>query len=351
MGNCKQTKNKEIVDLSCVDILDSYINRTGVESKIWIELENGNYLFKIDDSFQQGFYEMIVSNVCNAIGVDCVEVKPAVFNCERMTENKATSSFYSFMLPWNRKMAGVLVKSYLNGNSACLNLDALDKKFNKNKYERMRFAYSVKEAKLLIEQLKQSGYDVDSSIVEKLKAMCLCDYLLCQEDRHRGNIEFLFYNYNNGKCHVKLAPMFDNGRCLGFDCNVWIEIVKLCRRNNARFVMEIEDYDFLSGKCKKVNEGKALAREILIDENLRKTFVKLSSINFEQIVKSVAKSYPSTVSEKRQKLAIMAFKMRVAKLERYLKVESLKTDKKLNRLVNKLLDKKTVKNCDGKELI
>ena len=291
---------------------------------------------------------MIVSRVCDAVGIDCVKVQPAVFNCEQSVSNKAKASFYSFI--WNKNLVGVLIESYLKNNPTCLNLDALDKKFNKNKYERMRFAYSVKEAKLLIEQLKQSGYDVDSSIVEKLKDMCLCDYLLCQEDRHRGNIEFLFYNYN-GKCHVKLAPMFDNGRCLGFDCNEWTEIVKLCRRNNARFVMEIEDYDFLSGKCKKVNEGKALAREILIDENLRKTFVKLSSINFEQIVKSVAKSYPSTVSEKHQKLAIMAFKMRVAKLERYLKVESLKDDKKLNRLINKLLDKKTVKNCDEKELI
>ncbi|HBB45086.1 MAG TPA: hypothetical protein DCZ34_03075 [Clostridiales bacterium] len=347
MIDYKQTKNEKVVDLSSVDILDSYINRIGIESKIWVELEKGDYLFKIDDSFQQGFYEMIVSRVCDAVGIDCVKVQPAVFNCEQSVSNKAKASFYSFI--WNKNLVGVLIESYLKNNPTCLNLDALDKKFNKNKYERMRFAYSVKEAKLLIEQLKQSGYDVDSSIVEKLKDMCLCDYLLCQEDRHRGNIEFLFYNYN-GKCHVKLAPMFDNGRCLGYSCHDKNEVLKMCKQDCQKFVMELDDYDFLSGERKKTNAGKNLAREILKDLDLKQTYNKLALLDFEQIVSEVADIYPVQVDKQQQDLAVLVFRTRLAMLEKYIKLEKSKKDKNFEELVKKLLNK-SIKNCNEEEFV
>ena len=61
----------------------------------------------------------------------------------------------------------------------------------------------------------QKGYALDAGVYEKLKAIALFDYVSGQTDRNDSNIEFLVYKRDGKKC-VKLAPLFDNGRCFGY---------------------------------------------------------------------------------------------------------------------------------------
>ena len=349
MEKFDKTKFQNITDLSYANILDSFIQRLGIESKIWLKLKNGNYLFKIDGRFKQGFYEMIVSKVCSMIDIDCVNAYPAVFNGDRALKNKTASIFYSFV--GKKDLAGVIVESYLEKSkqTTCITLDDFDRRYNLNRCGHFKGGYSVKEATFALDKLKQEGCQVDFDIVKKLKNICLCDYLFCQTDRHRGNIEFLFCQ-DNGKCSVKLAPMFDNGRCLGYSCHDKNEVLKMCKQDCQKFVMELDDYDFLSGERKKTNAGKNLAREILKDLDLKQTYNKLALLDFEQIVSEVADIYPVQVDKQQQDLAVLVFRTRLAMLEKYIKLEKSKKDKNFEELVKKLLNK-SIKNCNEEEFV
>lgn len=349
MNKFDETRFQNITDLSNANILEAFIQRLGIESKIWLKLENGDYLFKIDGRFQQGFYEMIVSKVCSMIDVDCVNAYPAVFNGNKALKNKTASIFYTFA--GKEEMAGVIVESYLENEKAVyLNLDDLYKRHNHNRYKNFEGRYSVKETTFALDKLRQEGYQIDFDIVEKLKKICLCDYLFCQTDRHGGNIEISFCK-DDGKCSVKLAPMFDNGRCLGYSCHDKREVLKMCKKDCQKFVVELDDYDFLSGKDKKTPTGKRLAREILSDSALKQTYNKLTSLNFEQIVGEVANIYPTAIDKSQQNLAILTFKTRLAMLEKFIKKERLRNDNGFEKIIKKLLNKKFNKDCDEKELI
>jgi len=56
-----------------------------------------------------------------------------------------------------------------------------------------------------------------SNIKEELDKMMSIDFIVGNEDRHKGNFGIL-RNSDNLKW-LKIAPIFDNGNCLFFDCD------------------------------------------------------------------------------------------------------------------------------------
>ena len=77
MKNYDKNMTKFATDVDCKDVEFTGIEILGAESKFWIEVGGKNYLYKIDDKMNFGFREVLVSFLCDSLGVDCVNAYPA----------------------------------------------------------------------------------------------------------------------------------------------------------------------------------------------------------------------------------------------------------------------------------
>lgn len=293
------------LDLDKDDIRIGDIETNGVESKYWLEYKGKQYLYKIDSEKNFGFREVLVSFLCNALGIECVNAYPAYSKKNNQT--------------------GTIVESYVQDNSITqINLEDLivsySDYFVQYKYDLV--AYSVEEIGEILEKLEKMGAQVDKNIIKKLKEICLLDYILLQCDRNYNNIEFLF-SKKDGKTKIELAPMFDNGRCLSFYCNNIKELlsVRMCETwPDVCLLMKNRPNVFMENNKYKEDCVYFIAKEILTDSELRSLYSKICSLDFNKIVDNIAKCYPKGMDENKLDAIKETYKIQQKTLQKYIKI-------------------------------
>ena len=187
----------------------------GIESKFWINIAGQDFLFKYfterqsqnrqPTSQMRNFNEVLISTVCKKLGVDCIE---ASFAQAVLAED--------FDGDTSLKAKGCLIKSYLTGEIVeSIPLEDIGSFYcDKNDLNYCDFHSPRDVCEALRFYCEENDCVLDGGISDRLKQIALIDYLTGQTDRHNQNIEFLSY-IKNGEKHLKLAPLFDNGRSFG----------------------------------------------------------------------------------------------------------------------------------------
>ena len=171
-----------------------------------------------------------------------------------------------------------MVRSYLKEeNSETQSLDDIgDFYCNSKKLNYYELDNPQTASEAICYYAKQKGCVLDDDISDKLKTIALFDYVTAQGDRHGQNIEIITY-VKNGYRHLKLAPLFDNGRCFG---SVDLERGHVLPRDaqglfNMNCVINSKSDEFLSTDF-------GIAYEIMNNKNLKELFNKMQKININQ---------------------------------------------------------------------
>lgn len=187
----------------------------GIESKFWINIAGQDFLFKYFTERQsqnrqptlqmRNFNEVLISEICKKVGINCVEASFA---------KAVLAEGYEGDFALNAK--GCLIKSYLTKDIIeSISLEDIGAFYcEKNDFGYSEFHSPSSICEVLRFFCEENEYVLDMGISDQLKAMALIDYLTGQTDRHNQNIELLSY-VKNGEKHLKLAPLFDNGRSFG----------------------------------------------------------------------------------------------------------------------------------------
>ncbi len=299
---------KKCIDVNAKDINAGEFELSGIEEKIWLKKDDITYLYKIDDENNLGFYELIVSYLCHKIGVNCVNVYPAVDNINKQT--------------------GVIVESYLTDkHETQISLAKLVEKYSDYfvRVDVKRLGYSVEEIEEIVEKLKLLGFEVDNNLIESLKETCLIDYLLFQYDRHFGNIEFLF-SKENGKDFVRLAPMFDNGRCLNYDCSTLGDIIYMMREGEVCLSMSNRQSSDIGINLYSKNIAYFICKEIQNNNKLEEVYSRLLALDFDKMVDEIVELYPAKIRQNKIEVVKKTYKIRLNLIKKYLKIAKLNKD-------------------------
>ena len=187
----------------------------GIESKFWINIAGQDFLFKYFTERQsqsrqptlqmRNFNEVLISEICKKVGINCVE---ALFAKAVLAEG--------FEGDFSLNARGCLIKSYLTKDIIesipFEDIGAFYCEKNDLGYSEFHCPSSICEALRFF--CEENKYVLDPDVSDQLKAMALIDYITGQTDRHNQNIELLSY-VKNGEKHLRLAPLFDNGRSFG----------------------------------------------------------------------------------------------------------------------------------------
>ncbi|MGN1162679.1 MAG: hypothetical protein ACI4T2_02025 [Christensenellales bacterium] len=263
----------------------------GVDPKFWLEIDGNRYLYKyyeeekFSDSCRRGqmrtICEVFVSALCKKLGIDCVE---ASFGSATVDQHFTFGGKKTSIVKLETK--GCLIKSYLT-DDIVESIPLVDI---------TTFMQRQKNANLLVTDPKstyetakffceQKGYVLDDDIYPKLKAIALFDYVSGQTDRHDSNIEFLVYKKDGNK-HVKLAPLFDNGRCFGYRRFPGYDLPapSIIHFQMKKYFDKVERDELLS-------YGNGIACELIKDKELRNLFEKMKKLNINAELKEFAEIY------------------------------------------------------------
>lgn len=249
-----------------VDITEYYDKKIkaidGVESKFWVEIDNSKYLFKFcyDKKFDLlAINEVFVSYLCKKLDISCVDAKFAICKTK------------------NAPLYGCLVKSFLE-NDKQIN-ESLFSLARRNKYEpSSKFSTSPKYFEGIIKQLKSDNVKIEPNFINNLKKIAFIDYLTCQMDRHAHNLEAIIEKKEDGSKYIKLAPMFDNGRCLAYNNYFYYrDLDDLELEDNQLFVMNSS----FTGS----NNIYGIVLEILYNKEIADLYQKVKQIDFSDLIK------------------------------------------------------------------
>ena len=269
----------------------------GVDPKLWVDIDGGNYLYKyyeeekFSETCRRGqmrtINEVLVGVLCKKLGIDCVE---SSFGSAQIGYSVNFGSKKSIFKKVDTK--GCLIKSFLTKDiveSISLNEITYFTQIKKGVFLLVTDPISTyNTVKFFCEQ---KGYSLDDDIYKKLKAIALFDYVSGQTDRHDSNIEFLVYKKDGKKC-VKLAPLFDNGRCFGYRRFPSYELptppIMLFQMN--KYCDSFEREELLS----YVN---GVACELTKDKELFKLFEKIQKINIDEALKELSLIYDEKIPD------------------------------------------------------
>ena len=260
----------------------------GIESKFWVNINGQDFLFKYYSERQlqnrqptsqmRNFNEVLISTICKKVGIDCVETSfaNAVLVDGSNDENKL-------------KAKGCLIKSYLTEDIIeSIPLEDIGSFYcEKNGLNYVDFHTPRVACEALRFYCEENDCVLDGGISDKLKAVALIDYMTGQTDRHNQNIELLSY-MKNGEKHLKLAPLFDNGRSFGSKDLGSKESVIPSPSFNMFYM--VDDFD-LAGPEHIMSSTNGIAYVLRNDRKLQELYKRIKEINInDEINDLISKS-------------------------------------------------------------
>lgn len=273
----------------------------GIEPKFWITIDGVEYLYKYNSDFPYvSFGEVFVSALCKQLGIKCVDASFACGKVDREnTKGCLVKSFNESDIFENISLARIerfLEEKWDISNNGCTREKTPDNIFED------------------LEKYINNRCVIDQSILQELKIMTLFDYVTAQIDRHEKNIEFLVY-IRDDKLHLKLAPMFDNGRCFGF---------ALCYdgqvRKNENFVtgqrpvLVMDQY--LSKNDNTLSDcSLGIAKELSQNNQLLELFEKMKNFDIQTFVKDFMQKTGEKIGELFELQIVETWKHKIEKID------------------------------------
>lgn len=269
----------------------------GVDPKFWVDIDGDKYLYKYydvekySDSCRRGqmrtICEVFVSALCKKLGIDCVK---ASFGSATIDQYLTIGGKKTPVAKQN--IDGCLIKSYLTKDV----VEAISLRDITMFVQRQKDAILiVNDPKSTYETAKffcdKNKYTLADDTLQKLKAIALFDYVSGQTDRHDSNIEFLVYKKDGKKC-VKLAPLFDNGRCFGYRRFPSYELP-----TPPIMLFHMNKYCDSSEREELLSCVNGVAYELANDKELFKLFEEIQKINIDETLEELATVYGEKVPD------------------------------------------------------
>lgn len=293
---CGKFNMEKIVDIN--KYLKSAENVSiGVDPKFWVDIDGNKYLYKyyeeekFSDSCRRGqmrtICEVLVGILCRKLGIECVESSFGSAKVDYCINFGGKKSSIEKM-----ETKGCLIKSYLNKDV----VEAIPLRSITLFAERQKDAILlVNDPKSTYETAKffcdKNKYTLADDTLQKLKAIALFDYVSGQTDRHDSNIEFLVYKKDGKKC-VKLAPLFDNGRCFGYRRFPSYELP-----TPPIMLFHMNKYCDSSEREELLSCVNGVAYELANDKELFKLFEEIQKINIDETLEELATVYGEKVPD------------------------------------------------------
>ena len=274
----------------------------GIEPKFWISIDGTEYLYKYNPDFEDvTFGEVFISALCKSLGVKCVDAS------------------FAYGTVVGEKTKGCLVKSYIDDNTyETISLMRITNKLQEkwsisnNDFTRESTPDNIYED--LTNYLKGKNCEIDSSILQDLKVMALFDYVTAQIDRHEKNIEFLVTK-KDGKLNLKLAPMYDNGRCFGFVFSNGFEK----KKNRANYVtgeraVLVMDQNLCKNDNSVCDCSFGIAKELSENPELYALFQKMEKFDIQSFITNFMEETGEYVSSLREAQVVDTWRHRIEKI-------------------------------------
>lgn len=290
---------KEDVYNISFDTIESAEDAIGAESKVWVNVDDCWHLYKYNQNgFEVG--EVFVSKLCQELGLKCVK------------------SRFAHGLIEDKKTQGCLTESYRTPDVV--------EHFSFETVQRASFAretcpeYIVKA----LEKYVGDSCEIDKNILQELKVMALFDYLIVQVDRHENNIEFLKCKKEDGSFVVKLAPMFDNGRCFDFaniDINEKFENASFSAQDYVTSEMQfmVMDNIFNTDNGSYCDVCFGIAIEILKNKELKELYMRLKKFDMGAFIDEFAEKTSVKINAMHKNRIIRTWNHRIEHIDNALK--------------------------------
>lgn len=285
------------------DTIDSADTVEGIEAKVWVNIDGCWHLYKYKQCKQLDVGEVFVSKLCQELGLKCVKSR--------------------FAHGWvgDEETRGCLIESYRTPD--VVEGFTLEVAKSSNSLSSSR-EYTPKYIVETLEKHVGDSCEIDKNILQELKEMALFDYLVVQIDRHDGNIEFLKCKKDDGSYVVKLAPMFDNGRCFDFinsNENEFFDELSLSAQDFVTGEMQClimdnifnTDYGCYSDVC------FGIAREILKNKELKELYIRLKNFDMGAFVDEFVEKTGAKINKMCKNRIVGTWKHRLAHIDNALK--------------------------------
>lgn len=275
----------------------------GIEPKFWISIDETEYLYKYNPDFEDiTFGEVFISALCKSLGIKCVDAS------------------FAYGTVGGKKTKGCLVKSYIDDNifeniSLMRITDKLQEKWSILTNDCTRESTPDNICEDLTNYLKGKNCEIDSGVLQDLKVMALFDYVTAQIDRHGKNIEFLVTK-RDGKLVIKLAPMFDNGRCFGFASSTALD----ANRKTENFVTGQSSVLVMDQNlCKNDNSvcgcDYGIAKELLHNPELNALFQKMTKFDIRRFLHDFMEETGERISVLREAQVVETWAHKIEKIK------------------------------------
>lgn len=275
----------------------------GIEPKFWIVIDGVDYLYKYNPDFVDvTFGEVFVSALCKALGIKCVD---STFACGTVRGDETK---------------GCLVKSYIEKDIyETIPLMRVTNKLNDawdtidDDYMKECTPQNILED--LQNYLKDKNCDIDESVLQDLKVMALFDYVTAQVDRHEKNVEFLVTKHDGQLC-LRLAPMFDNGRCFGFASSKALD----ANRKTENFVtgqraVLVMDQNLCKNDDSVCGCDYGIAKELFHNPELNALFQKMAKFDIRRFLHDFMEETGERISVLREAQVVETWAHKIEKIK------------------------------------
>jgi hypothetical protein len=242
--------------------------------KFGITVDKQDYIVKLQkDTISSLYSEHIASRFIRGIGINCHETWLGFYNGQLIVILKDFTEH------------GVTLRSYKNTQESSEDTDISNKK------------YTYNDVLYMINKHTKMSSDNKQKAITQFWDMFICDAILGNRDRHRGNWGYLTY-----KTGYRPAPIYDNGASLFPDISLKIDEYIQCVNNGTEYrfieqrsekfpasLFQIESPD---GKTRRTNYNEILS-DLRINKTLAyevKTLKEKAGFNqiYEDIIRCVA---------------------------------------------------------------
>lgn len=249
-------------------------------------------------------YDIIISLICKALDVPCIEPVYASFFVE---SGKYFESLRSGVLMENFHEQDGVVRVY----SASELFEEWERVYGVDERVTKNTAFNILN---VIKDLKKVGefryYKIDSgeykdveldpNLTFDIAKLVFIDYITAQKDRHKSNIEFIIKK-DNDKRILSLAPLFDNSYAYN---QGEIENPQL------RFTLELDD---------KYHQEIPLAKIISHNKIMRDFFERAKNLNVKELILENMDKYHIDLTEEAE-IADLCHKIKIRRIERTIEI-------------------------------
>lgn len=278
------------------------------EGYYWIRAKGmPRSLFKPDDSFNHAFSEILYMFLAHEIGLDVVNVAPAV-----LVNNSGETN------------SGVLVESFLQKRNTTAYHGSIFLQDFGDKYYKNHTIANYKQAfkACITHSYPHKTVTIQPDFKHQLHLIFLLDVATLNFDRHNQNIVVLKTETEHSM-HFSLSKTFDNAFAFGL---LYFKKSKLNNQQLSDTSLYTKNFKLTLNPIKDHTEtnfnycANELSELMMQDKSVRIAFEKLLALDFNKLIASIKQAFPQyQINSDEQNFAKQLFSNAIGALEHHYK--------------------------------